>query len=346
MSTPARNDRIAWVDLARAVAMMGVVAIHTAGQAMVTPPGFRADDWEIGNAVNALARLAVPLFFMVSGTLLLGPRDEPVGAFLKRRLTKIAIPFGFWSLFYIAWRTVFRGEWPAFSDFASVLWQPAHYHLWFFYSILGLYLITPLLRSFLRDKGGRYLAGLWLLTIPLVFALQTFSPFRLESNFRVLPTYLGYFVGGYLLKDVLLAPGQTKWALFALLAGWAATAAGNHTLAFIHPIPESGYFTDFLSLNVLVMGVAAFLLLRKLGEWMGKQSGPGLSAVRLVADCGLGIYVIHPAILDGLRLPGLGISAFFVHPLLGIPLTFGLALILSVGIVSLIKRVPFLRATV
>ena len=76
-------------DLLRVASMVGVVYLHTAAGALRqlgTPL------WHFSNLLSSLATAAVPLFFMLSGALLLShPRTAELGTLFRRRLPKVLI---------------------------------------------------------------------------------------------------------------------------------------------------------------------------------------------------------------------------------------------------------------
>ena len=84
MSNPTdRKAIISWADLIRAVAIFLVVMIHVSGQ-LTNPWGeIPTAQWIIADIYGGIARIAVPLFFMISGYLLL-PRSENSGRFLHQ----------------------------------------------------------------------------------------------------------------------------------------------------------------------------------------------------------------------------------------------------------------------
>lgn len=73
-------------DLLRVASMVGVVYLHTAAGALRqlgTPL------WHFSNLLSSLATAAVPLFFMLSGALLLShPRTAELGTLFRRRLPR------------------------------------------------------------------------------------------------------------------------------------------------------------------------------------------------------------------------------------------------------------------
>lgn len=119
---------------------------------------------------EVLSLIAVPIFFMLSGNLLLSPvnsRYETPFIFYKKRLTKVFFPFMLWSLFYIYNTTGVTG---VLQGLKSITLFPAAGHLWYIYPLLGYYLITPWLRDCFNrvdEKQNRIVIYLWGLFVVL-----------------------------------------------------------------------------------------------------------------------------------------------------------------------------------
>ena len=92
MSPKRRSD----YDLLRVLSMLGVVYLHTAAGALRHPENPAV--WHFSNLVTALATTAVPLFFMLSGALLLSrPETADPRVIFRRRLPKVLLPLLAWS---------------------------------------------------------------------------------------------------------------------------------------------------------------------------------------------------------------------------------------------------------
>ena len=83
---------IYWVDLIRVLAIYLVVVIHVSGQMTNVWGKIPEAQWIISDIYGGLARVGVPLFFMLSGYLLL-PRSESLRSFYGKRMLKIVVPF-------------------------------------------------------------------------------------------------------------------------------------------------------------------------------------------------------------------------------------------------------------
>ncbi|WP_268606732.1 acyltransferase family protein, partial [Escherichia coli] len=100
---------------------------------------------------NSLSRVSVPLFFMISGYLFFGEKSAG-----RRHFTRIICCILFYSaiaLIYIAAFTKI-GFWPSLR---GILQKPVFYHLWFFYAIAVIYLLSPLIS--VKPVSRRYLAA-------------------------------------------------------------------------------------------------------------------------------------------------------------------------------------------
>lgn len=96
--------RILWLDLVKVYAIFSVILLHVATSITTQFDKVSISDWNIANAYESTVRMAVQLFFMVTGALLFNAREESVGVFFSKCFSKIAIPLFTWSFFYILFR--------------------------------------------------------------------------------------------------------------------------------------------------------------------------------------------------------------------------------------------------
>ena len=98
MQVPAgQKEFLPWADLIRVVATFLVVTVHVSGQITNVWGKVPESHWFIADIYGGIARICVPLFFMISGYLLL-PRTESLGTFYRKRMPKVVIPFIAWVM--------------------------------------------------------------------------------------------------------------------------------------------------------------------------------------------------------------------------------------------------------
>jgi len=111
----AENKHIHSFDYLRVIAALGVIYMHVASGAL------RAElnaHWHCINVITSAAFTAVPLFFMISGYLLLtDPKTADIGILLKRRLPRLVIPLAAWTVVACLWKMKVGGD-ASFAGFA------------------------------------------------------------------------------------------------------------------------------------------------------------------------------------------------------------------------------------
>ncbi len=337
-------------DAARALAISLVVILHIA--AALVDRGYASGrlDWWVANLVDSVARIGVPLFVLVSGSLLLDPqRNETLPVFFRKRFVKVLIPLLGWSVIYIAWRIIYEGDsFTLQQAFLAVIENTVAYHFWFLYMILGLYLVVPLLRIFTRtaeEKDYKYFIITWFIAVCLPPFLARFFGITLADFWVIVIGFSGYFVGGYFLSHAKFSLRATRWALVIYSISLLVTILGTYLLLRQNGQYDS-YFYEYLSPNVILMSLSAYFLLRWLPYERIYQRMPGLGRlVALLCATSFGVYMVHVlllAVLKGGRL-GFVLSGASIGLGVGIFLTFLVVMPLSIGIVTLMQRIPILK---
>lgn len=346
---PIIPQRLVYADALRVFAIWMVVVLHLSARALTKSPPF-GEVWWAGNLFDSLSRWSVPVFVMLSGALLLSaPATESPGPFLRRRFSKILLPFVTWSALYLAFRVFFLKEsltGPQMMN--SFLHEPAFYHLWFMYVILGLYLITPLLRPWVNranDQELHYFFLLWALFVSVQPLSKHLWGLHLGIQWEFLSGYAGYFVGGFYLHRSRPLPKRWLWG--ALLVGAILTVGGTWYLTRQKQGLLDQALYSYFSPNVLLMSLGIYGLFRgspRLSAW---QAPPWLLSV---SQSSFGIYLCHP-LLMALALNTTTVRQFKLENVLlgawwGIPVCSGLIFGLSLILVLLLRRLPLLKAMV
>ncbi len=301
MSAPRPPRR--WdYDLLRVLSMLGVVYLHSAATVLRTASGAL---WHFANLLSSLATAAVPLFFMLSGALLLSQaKTAELSTLFRRRLPKVLLPLLVWSL-AVALATLLRsGPEAAGNLLLNLLSTPAMVPYWFLYALVPIYLIAPLLRRMtaaLEDAHWNYLILLWFILTIGVGTLHDFLP--VDSSMRTLFTvhwtlnldmiggYLGYFLLGARLARLRRLPKRP------LLWGGALVLWGTITVGTWWIYRTTGVyderFKSYLHLFAAGLSALLFLLARSYGE--GRRSRRGLVCL---SGLSFGVYLAHPPVIS------------------------------------------------
>ena len=192
------------LDLCRIFACLLILMIHAAADIYHALPLSGAAFFAV-TFLSTLSRAGLPLFFMLTGTLLLSREKLDVKQNFRHRVLRYTGMYYLWSLLYALARAA-SGALEGPSDFLYAV-IAGHYHLWFLPAMVMVCLFLPVVHAALhgRNLDGRYIVGLFLfLGVFLVNCNLTPDPapvlYRFTQNFSLdyLP-YLGYSVwGGYL----------------------------------------------------------------------------------------------------------------------------------------------------
>lgn len=341
-------------DLIRTLAIFLVVLLHSSNEILQASSYVPIAYWWAAVGYKSIALVCVPLFVMLSGALLLQPAklNEPIRVFLKKRLSRLGLAFVFWSAIYLAWG-FFLTKTPVTS--ANIgngilydLLSGAYYQFWFIYLIVGLYLITPILRVIIAygsDKILRYLLVLWFVGVTVVPLLQLASGIQINSDVFVIGGWVGYFILGTYLQRVKV---RTSILICVLIAGFATTIFGVWLMYYpLISMGQGNFFFDYLTANVIIGSAALFMILiRFRADWPGSDHPIIGKVVQAISRNTLPIFLFHVIILETLERGlffGFKLSYTTLNPIIEIPLIATLTLFITLGLVLLMRKVPVLK---
>ncbi len=194
------RQRIASLDLIRTVALLLATMLLVLDGLQLNRP---SADYVIC-IYQALSLMGVPLFFMLSGALLLDGEPLPISQFLSRRFKRLLLPYLFWgTLVYGIF--AMTSTYPNIQDITDALRNYVPYLLtgkiapayWFVFVFIGLYLFTPFMQRALSDSHLRRLMEL-ILALWAVWFMLRYPQFN-SINYREVSAivYLGFFVAGH-----------------------------------------------------------------------------------------------------------------------------------------------------
>ena len=321
------DNRMVWLDVVRCVAMLMVIGVHCIDPFYISPTMRVIPEYTHWAAIyGSLLRPSVPLFVMMTGLLLLPVRQQPLGTFYKKRIFRVLFPFLIWSVLYsmFPWFTGLLGL-PkeiigdffcytqghesqslidSLKDVAMIPFNFSHKenHMWYIYLLIGLYLYLPVFSAWVEKASEK--AKLWFL---LAWGVSTLLPYYYQfvspyvwggcswNSFNMLYYFAGF--NGYLLLGHYLR--NHDWSLNKILLvgipmfliGYVVTFFG---FRYVTALPEYSeelleLFFTYCSLNVVMMTVPVFLLMKKVDVRSEKIK----SLLANLTTCGFGIYMVH-----------------------------------------------------
>ena len=233
-------------DLLRVLSMLGVVYLHTAAGALRSFSYHSL--WNFSNLISVLVTPAVPLFFMMSGALLLSEdKTSDLDQLFRRRIPKVLVPLLCWSGVTLAYNFLRGDPQATFTSLTRLLNTPVLVPYWFLYALIPMYLISPLLKAMtdhLTSRQWDYMMALWVVLTLGLYTVRSFVPDAWELvftehwtlNLNMIGGYLGYFLLGAYLERLEKLPSrkvrgkEEKGRHLPLLAG------NSFCVYLLHPL--------------------------------------------------------------------------------------------------------------
>ncbi|VEI15256.1 Inner membrane protein YiaH [Serratia plymuthica] len=297
---------------------MMVVMIHATTYYVTNGMAVGEHNWDIANVLNGMSRVSVPLFFMISGYLFFGEKSAG-----KKHFIRIGCCILFYSLIALVYIAAFTkiGFWPSLR---GMLQKPVFYHLWFFYAIAVIYLLSPLIS--VKPVSRRYLAGglviLAVIANPNTGAVTVGNAHLLPVNLYIYGDtfyYLLYALAGRAIGMMDTGRRGISWlAALGFVLSVALIVRGTKSQMFIN-----GSFADTF---YIYCGPLVFIAAVSLLVWFKNCLPDPIGWLGVFSRHSLAIYGFHAIIVNFMRSRHLEL---ITHPLLDIFWVFGVALALS-----------------
>ncbi|MBQ2952870.1 MAG: acyltransferase [Clostridia bacterium] len=331
-----------YLDVVKLLAIVMVVFNHTGNSGYKMYLDVSAEPAHtLMLAFSALIKIAVPLFFMASGALLLG-RDEPYGTVLVRRVLRFALVLLAASLFFY-WDGLGAREAFSLPDFLDGLYRNTLTgHLWYLYSYLCMLLLLPFLRRLARGMTAR--EAVLLAVVYQAAQLLTVADYALYQGTAAHTGYLSFFVAAdYVVYPLLgyhidnLKDDEREETGYILLFLSILAIAGTCVLMKWRMGVDGGWTNAnreaCMGRLSLIPAVTVFCGLKRLFD-RHPVTGKAAGALFVLGSCTFGVYLLDPKwrqFTQGVRTaltPSIGLyGATLVHVLCAVLL--GLAATLA-----------------
>lgn len=339
----ARQGKVLYFEWLRCLGAAAVVMIHVTSGIMDNYPisevgTARALIWSLMQV--ALLRRAVPVFFMITGALLLDPSKEIGWSKVWGYVRRMAIVLFTWGFLFCIMQRLFTERALTLSlltgSLLDLLSNKGFSHLWYIYALIGAYLLLPMLRTWVAsaDESDQrvMLAILFVFTcvVPTLNAafgleLSTFV-WVTSSVFYVL---LGYYAHGRLeLNGRMLAVGFGSLLVCMLLKTYGIVAVGEYW-KWLH-----GPACPFEA----IWSLCVFLLAKR---WFDRQYAER-GIVARGADLSFGVYVLHPLFINVLYKV-LNWMPWRLPPMVFEATIWSISCMGSVVLIYIARRIPLVR---
>ncbi len=335
------------IEFARVIATVLVISIHVANVYIRSFGEVANSDFLVAVVFSSIARVCVPLFFMISGMFSAGGNYERK-KYLSRVIRFVVVLF-VWSVIYYFTKNGF-----AFEGIGKVIANSffnankTSRHLWYMYPLISIFIALPFIqvicKNITREQENLFmilwfiLSGLSFVYLPLAKVLSGQSV-ALSYPVPLLNSayYVGYFIIGHILAKRFENVKFNKKRNLLCVGVYTLLTLAIILVTYIVSIKKGRLFegvTYYRSAPVIIAAVAVFLLVLCNPDRFKNPK------ILKLSKHSFGIYLSHMLFLNIIK-HYIDIAEF--NPLLAIPVITVLVYISSLVFCAIISKIKFLR---
>ncbi len=336
-----KKNRISSIDCLRLFAIFGVILIHVTAENL-TDAVIDSKTLQ-NNFINGLVHsYSVPIFVMISGYLLLDNKNFNYKSLLKKYLPRIIICLSFWHYVYYFYRLKKISFNIIIEATKKLLLGKTYSHLWYLYLIIGLYLITPILKKLVANLTKKDYIYLLTLGFTITSLLPTINKlFNIDTLKYIVPYHVFefsiftfyYLLGNYYKKYKVKK--QTLLLIISSILIICISFYGNYISV------KNNTLTNYLDNNSifgLLFSISIFSIFLNSFEKIEKKYITELGRLTF------GVYLIHFIVEKALL--NFGINSNMINPLFGSIIVTLIISIISYSICYVISKIPYLKKVI
>lgn len=261
------KDRIKYIDNLRFFAILNIVLLHVISIFRWKYFGNNSTNYFILTFLDSFTRVGLPIFFMISGILMLRKEEsEDYASFLKKRVLRLVTAYCFFSAIYYVYKTVtYHDSFSLFELVRRITSSKAEYHLWFMPVIIVIYILIPfiqkLIKSLNREELKRMIFIVFILSSGMncVYTISSLLGYPIMGNF-ILPNLMGYM--NYLFIGYYLADSDYKVSKRLIVLSILSIICIPFATSFVSRGEINDLFLDSLSIFVMAPSILIFLLFK------------------------------------------------------------------------------------
>jgi len=307
-----KSEKLLWIEILRIIASFAVIIIHVVSNSY--NPYTNTWLWNVANIYSMSSRWAVPVFLMITGSLMLDPkRNLSIKDIFNKYLIKYLKIYCIWSFIYVVWLyIIFKGINNNFIftiDYKAMilLFLNGYAHLGYFHYFIAFIIMLPILINIVKLSNRiifEYFLFLWFIFtsfLPItlnILQITTMSNWLLFNEINLIGGLIGYFfLGYYFLKYDLNK--LTRICIYIL--GISATVF-SIIITKVISVKNDNLFTLFHSYKVFTIALTAsalFIFFKyELTHILINLHDKIKKFLFIIGECTFGIYLIHNILID------------------------------------------------
>ncbi len=341
------NNRKINIEFIRVIAIIMTIMIHVSNIYIYAFDEISNGYFLISVIYNSLSRLCVPLFFMISGALIINKEYSRKKYFQK--IIKFVLLLIFWSLFYYIQKNGF-----SFENIGDVLVnsffnaEMTSRHLWYMYALISVYIALPFVQNMCKNLSKELenlFLILWIVLSGISVIVLPLARYITKSNIGVdypIPIinaayYLGYFVCGHILykrfENIKLDKQKN---IICILVYSVCTFITAFFTYFISTKADRFFdaFTWYKSIFTILATIAIFLLIVANKDFFKSEF------ILKISQHTFGIYLTHIFFFNIMKKC---FDITLCNPIIAVPIATISLYIISLISCMLLSKIPYVK---
>ena len=293
-----KSKHLLYIDIIRIIAILLVILLHCSGN-YIHDVSVKSFNFIVLNFFDSISRIGVPLFFMISGAYFLNNKnDVTVKSLFKKNIFKVLLVLVISSFAIEFTKYLVSVDNITLKAFIKnvVLGDKI---LWFFYTLIGLYLVTPLLREITKSKEKTqyfiFLYFVFVVLLKYIFLFydgKTLVSLLNQLSITMFNGYVGYYVLGYYLSNYDITLRKRKIIYILGFIGLFLT----FILTEYYSIKNCELIITFYknnTLNVFLYSIGVFVLIKSIF----KEKVNNNKFIKELSSLTIAVYPIHRLLL-------------------------------------------------
>lgn len=333
-----------YIEYLRVISMFAVIAIHVCITAL---GNFDCDSTTANSmylSIRNVFHFAVPVFFMITGALMLPDKKEMgIKKLLSRYLLKYGLVIIIFGSGYALLEEVFTKKTFNFrilaTGFMNMLCGKSWEHMWYMYALFGAVLLVPVLRAVVSAFDNRqrnYLIICMFLFLSFLPCIKELINFSLGISFPISSVYCLYMLIGYWIDSGEIKISR-KYSVLTL-AICVLVLILMSIFQIIYSVSMEA-FTAYSSPLILALSVSIFSLAKNMEINLSEKTP---AFIVKIGELSFGVYLIHMLWIN-ILYKLLEFNPFSMNAVISFVIVFIAVSVLSLFSVWIMKKIPFVR---
>ena len=331
--------RKTYIQFLRVISMFAVIATHVCTTAWTDFPGFTISGGALYRTIISVCHFAVPVFFMITGALMLNPNKQiSLEKLFKKYILKYSLVILVFCWFFALLEEYFYVKELTFNifitSFFSMLQGKSWAHMWYMYTLLGTMFAVPMLRFITKyaEKNINYICITGIIFLSFCPLIETYTGFKFGIVFPISVIYPFYMLIGFWIDNGKYEMNN-KICIFLIVTCVVVLTGLSILNQYIN---FSISYAAYNSPIIVVFSVALFSIFKNSKFQESKITN-------FLDKISFGVYIVHMFWIN-ILYKFIKLNPFnLINPLIGLIVLFIFISCLSIASSWFLKKIPGIK---